>query len=208
MLIVNTNQIPEARRPKSINDLTDAQWYERVGFAKPLYGASADQAACLFQTWGDAKAREFYVAVKRVARFLPSDREVAHAVAQGELAFGLTSSSGAAVELASGAPVKIIYPDQAADDLGTLFVPSTVALIKDGPHREPAEQLLNYLLSTEVAEQLAARPDAWIPLHTGVPASDIVKTPAEVRGMNADFPAAAANWETVSSDLRELFDTL
>jgi iron(III) transport system substrate-binding protein len=205
VLVINTRQIAEDRRPKSIQDLTDPQWYERTAIAKPLYGASASQAACLFAAWGDDKAREFFVAVKRVARILPNDREVAHAVATGSLAFGLTNSADAIVELAAGAPITIVYPDQADDDPGTLFIPSTVALIKDSPHPEPAEQMLNYLLSAEVARQLAAGRDALIPLRTGVPASDRVKTPAQVRAMEVDFSAAAEHWDATDKFLQEEF---
>jgi len=206
VLVINTRQIAEDRRPKSLQSLTDPQWYERTAIAKPLYGASATHAACLFDAWGDAKAREFFVAVKRVARILPSDREVAHAVATGSLAFGLTNSADAVVELAAGAPITIVYPDQAEGEPGALFIPSTIALIKDSPHPEPAEQLLDYLLSPEVARQLAASRDALIPLQAGVAASDRVKTPGEVRAMKADFPAVAKHWETTDSILRELFD--
>src|SRR5215204_1941264 len=41
VLAVNTNQLPEGRQPKSILDLTDPQWYDRCGIAKPLFGTTA-----------------------------------------------------------------------------------------------------------------------------------------------------------------------
>jgi iron(III) transport system substrate-binding protein len=205
VLLVNTNQIAEDRRPDSIYDLTDPQWYERAGIAKPLSGLSATHAACLFQAWDDTRAREFFVAVKRNARILLSDREVARAVASGSLAFGLTSSSNAVEAVTSGAPVTIVYPDQAENGVGTLFIPMTVALVKDSPHPEPAEQLLEHLLSADVAKQLADGPDALIPLRTGAAASDRVKTPAEVRAMQVDFPAAANEWDATASILGEMF---
>src|SRR5690606_9542611 len=58
VLIVNTNQLGEGRRPKSIRDLADAQWYERCAIAKPLFGTTATHAACLFAAWGDEKAQD------------------------------------------------------------------------------------------------------------------------------------------------------
>ena len=45
VLIVNTNLINEARRPKSIEDLVDPQWYDQCGIAKPLFGTTATHAA-------------------------------------------------------------------------------------------------------------------------------------------------------------------
>jgi iron(III) transport system substrate-binding protein len=205
VLVINMHQIAEARRPDSIYDLTDPQWYERTGIAKPLTGLSATHAACLFQTWGDVKAREFFVAVKRNARILLSDREVAQAVASGSLAFGLTSSSDAVEAIESDAPVTIIYPDQAEYALGTLYIPMTVALVKDSPHPEPAEQLLDRLLSADVAMRLAEGPAALIPLRTGATASKRIKTPEEVRTMRADFAAAADEWDATVKILGELF---
>jgi len=205
VLVVNAHQIAAARRPVSIYDLIDPQWYERAGIAKPLTGMSATHAACLFHTWGDAKAREFFVAIKRNARILQSDSAVAHAVATGSLAFGLTNSSDAAAEIEAGAPVTIIYPDQDEYALGTLFIPMTAALVKDSPHPEPADKLLDCLLSPEVARQLAEKPNALVPLRSGVAASDRVKSPDDVRTMPADFPAAAENWGATAKTLGELF---
>ncbi len=205
VLIINTNQIAAARQPKSIQDLIDPQWYDRTVIAKPLTGAAATHAACLFEAWGDAKAQEFLRAVKRNARIVESDRKVAQAVAAGQFAFGLTNSGDAIIELAAGAPVTIVYPDQGEGELGTLFIPSTVALVKNSPHAEPAAELLNYLLSPAVARRLADGPSALVPLQTGVAASDHVKTPTEVRAMPADFPAVADHWETVAKFLREEF---
>ena len=201
ILIINTRQLAESRQPKSIEELTDPQWYERAGIARPTDGASATHAACIFQAWGDTKAQEFFLAVKRNARILATDREVAHAVATGGLAFGLTNASDAVVELAAGAPIAIIYPDQDEGQLGTLFIPSTIALLKDSPDKEPAEQLLDFLLSAEVAEKLAKVPSALLPLRTGVAVPNGAKTPEEVRVMVADFPAAAANWDATSKFL-------
>jgi len=205
VLVVNKHQVAEARLPKSLYDFADPQWYERVGLAKPLTGLPATHAACLFETMGDSTAREFFVRIKRNARILQSDRDVARAVASGSLAFGLTNSSDAVLEIAAGSPVTIVYPDQGANDFGTLYIPMTVALVKDSPHAEPAAQLVDYLLSAAVAKQLADGPRAYLPARTDVPASDRVKTPDEVRAMRADFQAAAKAWDATTKILGEMF---
>lgn len=205
VLVVNTRQIAEARLPKSIRDLTDPQWYERTGIVKPIYGKSATHAACIFQAWGDAKAREFFLAVKRNARILATDEEVAHAVATGSLAFGLTNSSNAAVELAAGAPIAIVYPDQAEGELGTLFIPTTVAVLKTSAQPAAAEQLLEFVMSNDAARRLASPPGALVPFAPGVPCPAGLKSPAEVRTMTADFSAAAAGWDTVAAFLAAEF---
>lgn len=205
VLIVNKHQVAEARLPKSLYDFTDTQWYERVGLAKPLTGLSATHAACLFHTMGESSANDLLVRIKRNARILLSDREVAQAVARGSLAFGLTNSSEAVLEIAAGAPVTIVYPGQGANDFGTLFIPMTVALVKDSPNPEPAAELLEHLLSAAVAKQLTDGPRAFLPARTDVAASDRVKTPSEVHAMPADFQAAEAEWDATVKILGEMF---
>src|SRR6476660_4487343 len=206
VLIVNTNLVPEERRPKSIRDLTDPQWYDRCGIAKPLFGTTATHAACLFDAWGDDKAKEFFRDVKRNVRIMSGNKQVAEAVAGNTLAFGLTDTDDAVIEIEKkGLPVAIVYPDQRDGDIGTLFIPNTLALIKDSPHPKEAEKLLDYLLSANVERKLATGPSAQIPLQPGVEASPRVKTPAQVKAMNVDWAAAAEKWDAAAQFLKEEF---
>jgi iron(III) transport system substrate-binding protein len=205
VLVVNTNQVPPERRPTSIRDLTDPQWHDRAGIAKPLFGTTATHAACLFAAWGDDDAKEFFLGVKRNCRIMSGNKQVALAVGAGSLAFGLTDTDDAIIELERGMPIEIIYPDQEEGGLGTLFIPNTLALIRGSQHPEAAEQLLDYLLTPDVERRLSDGPSAQIPLRPGVPASPRVKTPREVRAMDVDFAAAAEKWETAAGFLREEF---
>jgi iron(III) transport system substrate-binding protein len=193
VLVVNTHQVAEARRPESIEDLTDPQWYERVGIAKPLTGPPATQAACLFAAWGEAKATEFYRGVKRNARIFATDREVARAVANGTLAFGLTGARDALAEQAAGAPIVVIYPDQGEGAIGTLYVPSTVALVHNSPHPEAAAKLLDFLISAEVRQRLAKAEGSGNAGEEGV------------RAMPVDLQAVAESWDSAAEFLRAEF---
>ena len=205
VLIVNTIQVSEERRPKSIRDLTDAQWYERCGIAKPLFGTTATHAACLFAAWGDDVAKEFFAGVKRNARIMSGNKQVAQAVAAGSLAFGITDTDDAIIEVERGMSVAIVYPDQGEGQIGTLFIPNTLALIKGSPNPESGEKLLDYLLSSDVERRLAEGPSAQIPLREGVPASPRVKTPAEVRAMEVDWLTAAEKWDAAAGFLAAEF---
>jgi iron(III) transport system substrate-binding protein len=203
VLIVNTNQVPEERRPKSIRDLTDPQW--RCGIAKPLFGTTATHAACLFAAWGDQEAKDYFTALKVNAQILSGNKQVAQAVAGGKLAVGLTDTDDAVIEIENGMPVAIVYPDQEEGQIGTLFIPNTLALIKDSPNPKAAEQLVDYLLSADVERRLAEGPSAQIPLRPGVPASPRVKTPEQVRAMVVDWEAAAEKWDTAAKFLESEF---
>ncbi|QDU54466.1 extracellular solute-binding protein [Aeoliella mucimassa] len=206
VLIVNTNVLAEARYPKSIKAIIDPLWRDRCGIAKPLAGSTATHAACLFDAWGDEEAKRFFTQVKANAQILSGNRDVAHRVAAGQLAFGLTDTDDAMVEIEAGSPVAIVYPDQRDGEVGTLFIPNTLAVIKGSAHPEQATELMNYLLQTDVEAKLVEGPSAQIPLHSGSKAEARVETPATVRAMEVDFEAAADKWdESAAAFLRDTF---
>lgn len=205
VLVVNSGRMAEARRPKSIEALTDPQWRDQCAIAKPLFGTTATHAACLFHAWGEERAREFFQKVKGNAKILTGNRDVARRVASGELAFGLTDTDDAMVEVDAGSPVVLVYPDQAEGELGTLFIPNTLAVVKGAPHPEHAKQLMAYLLKPETEALLVRGPSAQIPLNTRSTASARVETPSSVRAMDVDFAAVAEEWSSVYEFLREEF---
>jgi iron(III) transport system substrate-binding protein len=207
VLLVNTELVAEEDRPDSIMDLADPRWQGRVGIAKPLAGTTASHAACLFAEWGEQRAKEFFRSVKSNARVMAGNKQVAQAVARGELAFGLTDTDDAIIELESLWPVAIVYPDQGPDQLGTLFIPNTVAIVGKGPHPKEAKQLVDFLLSPQVEEMLAKGPSAQIPLSSQVETAPRVESPRTVRAMEVDFEAAADQWATAATFLRDLFAT-
>jgi iron(III) transport system substrate-binding protein len=208
VLIVNTELVKDEERPTSIHDLTDPKWKDRTGIAKPLAGTTATHAACLFATWGDEQAKEFFRAVKQNARIMGGNKQVARAAAEGELAFGLTDTDDATVEIESGMPVAIVFPDQTGDDpLGTLLIPNTLSIIKGAQHREAAEKLVEYLLSPAVEERLAEGPSAQFPLNRNAKLTSRVMPRAPLVRMEVDFQAAAEKWDAAAEFLREEFAT-
>ena len=157
VLIVNTELVAPEDRPHSIEDLVDPKWKDRVGVAKPLFGTTATHASVLFATWGETRAREFFRQLKENSRVLSGNKQVAVAVGRGELAFGLTDTDDAIIEREEGQPVEIVFPDQWDGEMGTLFIPNTVAIIKGSPHPEEARRLVDYLLSSEVEDAAGRR---------------------------------------------------
>lgn len=205
VLVVNTNLVKESRLPKSIKDLTDPQWYDQVGIAKPLFGTTATHAACLFSKLGDEQARDLFTRIKRNSRIMAGNKQVARAVAGGQLAFGLTDTDDAMIEVEAGRPVTIIYPDQEADQLGTLFIPNTLAVMANAPNSQAAKQLLDYLLSVEAEDRLAMGPSAQIPLNRNSKTEPRVETPTTVKAMSVDFEEAAEAWPAAAEFLRNEF---
>jgi len=208
ILLVNKNLAGGESAPRSISDLADPKWRGKVGIAKPLFGTTATHAACLFAHWGDEKAKDFFRRLKaNDVQVLGGNKRVAEEVSTGRLAFGLTDTDDAMGEVERGMPVAIVYPDQGADGMGTLFIPNTVSIIKGGPHPEAARRLLDYLLSPAVETKLAQCPSAQIPLNPSVHTKVKVQTPQSVKAMDVDFRAATEQWDAAATFLREEFAT-
>lgn len=196
ILLVNTELVAKENLPKSIFDLANAQWKGKVAIAKPLAGTTATHVACLFATLGDERTKSFLTSlVENDIQVLGGNKQVAQAVASGQVAFGLTDTDDAMIEVEKGAPVAIVYPDREEKQLGTLFIPNTVAIIKGCPHPAQAKKLIDYLLAPPVEEKLAAGGSAQIPLNPAVKTKARVETPATVKAMSADFEAATQKWD-------------
>jgi iron(III) transport system substrate-binding protein len=206
ILLTNTKLIARADQPKSIIDLTNPRWKGKVGIAKPLFGTTATHAACLFSAWGDEKAKKFFKDLKaNDVQVLSGNKQVATAVGSGLLAFGLTDTDDANVEMEAANPVTIVYPDREPGQLGTLFIPNTLAMIKGAPHPVAAKQLANEILSPDVEATLAECPSAQIPLLRSTTKPARVETPRTVHAMEVDFQAAAKAWDHVAAFLTAEF---
>lgn len=222
ILLVNRDLVEVGAEPKTVAELADANWRDRAGVAKPLFGTTATHAACIFALRGEEEAREFFLALKaNGVQVLAGNRQVAAAVASGQIAVGLTDTDDALVEIAAGSPVEIVYPDQGPNGLGTLFIPNTVTLMRGSPNTGNAERLVEYLLSKETESRLAQGSSGQIPLNPEVDVATKVARPAPepaardavdrnsdsrfVLAMDVDFARAAALWDSTASFLREHF---
>jgi iron(III) transport system substrate-binding protein len=209
ILLVNTEVLPDAaRRPTSLLDLAAPAWKGRAAIAKPLFGTTATHAACLFAAWGGERARAFFERARdNGVQVRSGNKGVAQAVAAGEVAFGLTDTDDALVEIDAGRPVAIVYPDQdeAPGALGTLFIPNTLAAIRGGPHPKAAARLADAIVSAATERRLADGPSGQVPLLSDPPPDFRVATPRTVRPMPVDFPKAADAWDEAAAFLAARF---
>ncbi len=206
VLIVNTKLAPETESPKSIFDLTDEKWKGKVGIAKPLFGTTATHAACLFAKLGFDRARQFFLDLKKNnIQILSGNKQVAVSVGNGTLPLGLTDTDDAIGELEKGMPVRLVYLDAEPAGLGTLFIPNTLAALKNSPNPSAAERLADYLLSPEVESALARGPSAQIPLNPSAKTEPRVATPATVHAMQVDWDEAVRMWDETAKFISEHF---
>ena len=204
VIIYNTDKVKNP--PTSIQDLLKPEWSGKATIGNPLFGTTAAQAAALFVAWGDEKAKTFFRGLKenKIA-VLPGNAAVRDLVARGEYAWGLTDTDDANGGIEDGFPVKWILPDQEAGGLGTLLIPNSVALIKSGPNAVAGKKLIDYLLSPEVEQRLAAARSIQIPLNPAVKAPANVPELARMRTMDVSNEAAAKMMEAAARYLQQEF---
>lgn len=201
VLLVNRNKVPAGEMPRSIRDLANPRWRGQTTIANPLFGTTTMHVAALFAAWGEERARAFMNDLKaNNVRIASSNGEVKRLVVAGEVAFGLTDTDDANEALKEGAPVEVIYPDQ--DAMGALVMPTTVVLMRRGPHPEMGKKLVDYLLGAET-ERLMAESAAHMPLRAGVPTPANVRRASDIRAMEVDYARVASEMERIQPWLRQ-----
>ncbi len=217
VLIVNTALVKEQDRPKSLLDLTDPRWKGRVVMAKPIFGTSATQGACLFAVLGSDKAKEYYRGLKaNGVHIAPGNKQVAEWVGQGrtpdgqKVVVGITDTDDTMEELDARNPVAMIFPDgdrPKTDKMGTLFIPNTLCILKGSPNPQGARQLVDYLLSAEVEARLAESASHQIPLNPNVKANlpKEMEPAATAKPMDVDFNKATDAWDEAYKFLTDEF---
>jgi len=209
LLVNRTKTIDKSLWPKSVLELADPRWKNQCAMAKPLYGTTATHMAVLAhhglgKSFEAKKFDEWLISVRDNAVILSGNKQVAQAVASGEIAWGLTDTDDAQVEIANGHPVSIVMPDQGEDDGGALLIPGTVAVLRSGPHPIAANALADYLSSQKTESRLTMGNAAQFALWPGSDKS-IGSMTQEMKKMDVDFERVADGWETLFQKLQTVF---
>jgi iron(III) transport system substrate-binding protein len=211
VILVNTDKVAATDRPNSLLDLTKPRWRGKVALAKPQFGTTATEAACLFQVWGADKAAQFYRDLNaNEIHIVSGNKQVAEGVGSGLYEAGMTDTDDAMAEVRAGKPVALVFPDADPPEgsgRGTLFIPNTLALVKNSPNPEGARRLMDFLLSPEVEAKLARSDSCQVPLN---PAVKIDLPPAmqpirHATPLSVDFEKAADQWQVAQRFLKGEF---
>ena len=192
--------------PKSLEELTDERWRGRVTMANPLFGATATEAAVLFQVLGEEAAKQYYRDRKaNQTRIVDGNSVAARLVAEGDAAVGQTDTDDAFRLQDEGRPLGIIFPD--VDGRGALMIPNTVALIHAAPHPELGQQFIDFLIRPETELMLAEGVSRQLPLCRSLQDQmpPEVQSQASIRRLEVDYSRLAEDLELAQEFLRELF---
>lgn len=170
-----------APRIAGIEDLAKPEFHGQIGMSQPAVGTVGGHVAALYLLWGNEKADAFFAALKNNGVHLVGGNSVvADTVGRGQFAAGLTDNDDCDNAKAEGGKLEMILPDQSG--IGTLAIPCTTGLVAGAKRPEEAKKLIDYLLSKEVEDKLAA-------LHFA--RYSVFGDPTGVRFMNVDYPQVA-----------------
>jgi iron(III) transport system substrate-binding protein len=197
VIAYNTRLVTQEAAPRSVFDLADSRWRGQAAIADPRFGSTSFHVAALYAQVGDAKMDDFFRRLRANAvRVVDGNSVVRDLVARGEVQVGLTDTDDVNVAIENGQPVGMVLPDR--DGLGVPVMPNMVSLIANAPHPEEGRRLIDYLLSADVEQMLAASDAVQIPLHAGVPGPRNLPSIDTFRPMTLDYTKAAARVEDVT----------
>lgn len=138
----------------SILDLVDPKFKDKVTLARPLAGTTGGHVAALYALWGQAKADAYFRSLRENgAVVVGGNSVVAEQVGKSNMLLGLTDNDDVFAAQRAGGELWQVLPDQDEAGIGTLAIPTTVALINRGDSPDAAKTLAAFLLSDQ-AEQI------------------------------------------------------
>jgi iron(III) transport system substrate-binding protein len=197
ILIVNTDLVKPEEMPTSMWDLCDPKWKGKVCMARPETGTTAAHAAALY-VLDEAKADEWFgKLVENDVVWLTGNAHCMREVSAGRFAFGWTDTDDFQVALTQGRPVAKVYPDKGPDQVGVLYIPNSLVLIKGAKNPEEGKRLIDWLLRPEVEARLARSTTAQIPVRPGVEVPAHVQRPDQVgKVMPVDWTRVGQEYDT------------
>ncbi|MCR9243668.1 MAG: extracellular solute-binding protein [bacterium] len=209
VLIVNTDLLPDKKDwPSSYRDLVDPKWKGKCAVAKPLTGTTLTHFTALRNVLGADKVDALFDQMEsNDVEFLASNGATMRAVREGRLAWAFTDTDDYNVAKQKGFPVECVYPDQGDGQIGTMLIPNSVGLVKNGPAPEVAKKLIDLILARATETRLAAAASAQIPLRDGIPgpANPAVLVPGKFHEMAWDIAAVGQDLAKASTHFAKRF---
>ena len=172
-------------------------------FGGPVYSKAGMQLLL-----GDERFGKFVDGIfANDVQLLQSNGATMRAVSEGKLAWAFTDTDDFHVALTKGLPVGVVFPDQDEGGLGTMLIPNSVGLVKNGPNPEHGKKLVDWILAEQTEALLAAAKSAQIPLRAGVkgPAEASILGVDKFRAMAWDVAGTASNLEKAAAAFAKRF---
>lgn len=188
VLVYNADMVSEDELPESVFDLVDPEYQGEVALA-PTNASFQDFVTAMRQAEGDDVTQEWLdgMAANQSPTYADNSSIVA-AVGRGEIPMGLVNHyyNYRALEEDPDLPTRNhLFPP---DDIGSLLIDSTVAIVESTDHRDDAERFVEFLLSEEAQEFFSAETFEY-PLAAGAAPAAELPPVDELEGAGVDLTA-------------------
>lgn len=173
VIVYNTRHVSADEAPRSLFELTEPRWRGKVAMANPQFGTTRAHVAALWAVLGPERTQQWLTSLlENDVQIVDGNAMVMNRVAQAEpgasaVYVGLTDTDDVLSGQADGKPIDMVFPDQ--DELGTLLVPSSVALVAGAPHAAEGRRLIDYLVGGAAETALATGRAGYLPLRASAP---------------------------------------
>ncbi len=193
VIVYNTDLVPDAEAPRTLEDLCLPRWKGKVAIANPLFGTTACHVAALADLEGEDAALDYMRRLKaNDVRLYDGNSVVRDVVAAGEAQVGLTDTDDALLGMNRAMKIRFVLPDQEPGGRGTLVIPNSVAMVKGAPHPAQAERLIDFLLSRSTEQRFARPEDGYVPVRATKSELGDMAYLADVRAMGVDWQSVSA----------------
>lgn len=193
--------------PRRWCDLTKPKYKGRFRMADPRFGTTRGHMATLLATWGRPAMENFYRDLRANDCLLTDgNAQSVLLLTRGLADIVATDTDDVIVARARGDSVDMIMPELTSPDRsvvvpGTLWIPCSVARVRDGPHRQAAHRLIDYLVSVEAEEKLHESDSRNVPVRPALRERLGASAPGEA---TVDYAAAAAQLDLSDQLVRDI----
>lgn len=151
VFIYNNKLVNPEAAPRSWSELLTERWKGRVAFADPAVSGSSYTALCtMIQAMGGDEDEILYSFMQVLDGHVSDDSgDVLEEVNSGSMLVGITLESTAREWISQGADLSFLYPEE-----GTSTVPDAAAIVQGAPHRENAQDFMDFIVSRDVQRLL------------------------------------------------------
>lgn len=141
--------------------------------------------------------RELYTNID--GKISSSSSNVYRAVADGEMAVGLSYEDPVAKLINDGANVEIVYMEE-----GVVFLPASAAIINGAQNRENAERFIDFIVSQEIQNVLSTTTTNR-PVREDVDTNDSMRAFGEINTIQEDMDYVSENREEIVDRYTDIF---
>ncbi len=199
---INTDLVPPAAEPRSLDDLLDPKWKGKMAWGSTTSSSAGPGfVGMMLRELGPEKAKVYLekLAIQNIAALPVAARQILDQVISGEYALGLMMfNHHAVISAAKGAPVKWLPVSPAMVTL------NVAAVVKDAPHPDAGKLFLDYMMSDE--GQAIFRDNDYLPTNPAVKARvpELVPDGKAFRGLvftGDEIDASMAGWAKMFGEI-------